>query len=68
MTLRNYPKDENASTPPWIEAGLAARETNRAAYKRAVEQQSYLLPGRPYIHLVDGGVSDNLVLLPFLNF
>lgn len=68
MTLRNYPKDENASTPPWIEAGLAARETNRAAYKRAVEQQSYLLPGRPYIHLVDGGVSDNLGLLPVFEF
>lgn len=68
MTLRNYPKDPEAQTPPWIKAGLAARETNRAVYKRAVEQQSYLLPGRPYIHLVDGGVSDNLGLLPVFEF
>jgi len=33
-----------------------------------VEQQSYLSPGRPYIHLVDGGVSDNLGLLPVIEF
>lgn len=64
MTLRNYPKDPNTPTPAWIEEDLANRDADRAAYKRAEEQQSYLLPGRPYIHLVDGGVSDNLGLLP----
>ena len=68
MTVRNYPKAPETDTPTWIRKGLENRERNRAGYRRAVEQQSYLLPGRPYIHLVDGGVSDNLGLLPVIEF
>ena len=68
MTVRNYPKAPETGTPAWIRKGLENREQNRSRYRRAVEQQSYLLPGRPYIHLVDGGVSDNLGLLPVIEF
>lgn len=68
ITLCNYPKDPATQTPAWIEEGLASRDTNYTAYKMAVEQQSYVLPGRPYIHLIDGGVSDNLGLMPVIEF
>lgn len=66
MTLRNYPKNPATHTPASVKEGLQSREEDRSGYKKAVEQQSYLLPGRPYIHLVDGGVSDNLGLLPVI--
>lgn len=68
MTLRNYPKDTAEHTPAWIVQGLKDRDDNYTAYKMAVEQQSYILPGRPYIHLIDGGVSDNLGLMPVIEF
>ncbi|MCX5772042.1 MAG: patatin-like phospholipase family protein, partial [Candidatus Hydrogenedentes bacterium] len=68
MTLRNYPKDAATHTPAWIREGLDSRNADYSAYKTAVEQQSYILPGRPYIHLVDGGVSDNLGLMPVIEF
>jgi predicted acylesterase/phospholipase RssA len=68
MTLRNFPKDPATHTPAWLKEGLESRETDRPAYKKAVEEQSYILPGRPYIHLIDGGVSDNLGLLPVIEF
>jgi predicted acylesterase/phospholipase RssA len=68
MTLRNYPKDQPTRTPDSIKEGLEIRNTDYPAYKTAVEQESYLLPGRPYIHLVDGGVSDNLGLMPVIEF
>lgn len=68
MTLRNYPKDPATNIPAWIEKGLESRDANYTAYKMAVEQESYILPGRPYIHLIDGGVSDNLGLMPVIEF
>lgn len=68
MTLRNYPKDPATHTPAWIREGLESRDTDYSAYKTAVEQESYILPGRPYIHLIDGGVSDNLGLMPVIEF
>ena len=68
MTLHNYPRDKEAPMPTWIKEGLASRDTDYAAYKKAVEQETYILPGRPYIHLVDGGVSDNLGLMPVIEF
>ena len=68
MTLHNYPKEPKAPMPDWIKEGLENRSTDYTAYKKAVEQESYLLPGRPYIHLVDGGVSDNLGLMPVIEY
>ena len=68
MTLRNYPKDPATHTLPPTKETLASRNADYFAYKTAVEQESYELPGRPYIHLVDGGVSDNLGLMPVIEF
>jgi predicted acylesterase/phospholipase RssA len=68
MTLHNYPRDPATRTPAWIKEGLESRDADYSAYKTAVEQQSYILPGRPYVHLVDGGVSDNLGLMPVIEF
>ena len=68
MTLHNYPRETATPMPAWIQKGLESRNTDYAAYKNAVEQGSYVLPGRPYIHLVDGGVSDNLGLMPVIEF
>jgi predicted acylesterase/phospholipase RssA len=68
MTLVNYPKDPVVNTPKAIKEGIKSRNTDYSAYKTAIEQESYLLPGRPYIHLVDGGVSVNLGLMPVIEY
>lgn len=68
MTLRNYPRDPATHMPAWIKEGLESRDTDYSAYKTAVEQESYISAGRPYIHLADGGVSDNLGLMPVIEF
>ncbi len=67
MTLRNYPKDESYTAPDWVTRSVDPRE-NRFRASLVQGYQSYLQPGKPYVHLVDGGVSDNLGILPIIEF
>lgn len=66
ITLRNYAGTCGYVPPPWFEQSLASRETNPRAYRAATMQQQFLdAKKKKYIHLVDGGISDNLgVRLP----
>ena len=41
---------------------LEDRELNPRRYAVAAERLAYLAPNRPYVHLMDGGVSDNIGL------
>ena len=68
MTLRNYPKGPDFHAPEWIAEELRRHDPSRIRYSLGRDYQSYLLPGSPYIHLVDGGVSDNLGILPIIQF
>jgi predicted acylesterase/phospholipase RssA len=66
VTLRNYPKGENYVAPAWIGEELMGDEIHRLRHRQALEAESYIETGRPYIYLSDGGISDNLGVLPVL--
>lgn len=62
ITLRNYAGQGGESPPEWITAAplatMSARRRNRAR-----EAESYLNAAQhPYLHLLDGGLTDNLGL------
>jgi NTE family protein len=64
VTLTNYGGSCNYEYPPWVKELLAIEPHNRPAgrvlerYKQMAEFNDGA--NRPYIHLVDGGVSDNI--------
>lgn len=63
LTLRNYPAGADYKAPTWLTLALADRDVNSRRWERALTCASYLdKTNRPYIHLVDGGVADNLGL------
>lgn len=70
VTLKNYagePCPTTIPTPRWIKEGLDDKNINLPRLKRArLAQSMRKLPGADrspdYIHLLDGGVSDNLGL------
>lgn len=64
ITINNYGGTCNFSPPPWVKLFTASATRPRPA-SRAIHELTELEPysdsaHRPYIHLVDGGVSDNL--------
>ncbi|OQC05706.1 MAG: Patatin-like phospholipase [Candidatus Hydrogenedentes bacterium ADurb.Bin101] len=60
-TLINHPKPETFIPPEWV-----TLEQSRPASIIPDDPTYYLDKGHPYIHVVDGGVSDNLGLLPII--
>ena len=63
ITLSNRAGSCNYPTPGWIRAGLAEKRSNPRRYRLATTWIRYLLqPEHPYIHLLDGGLADNLGL------
>ena len=67
LTFQNYAGACNYSQPPWVEfaledhdsrlnPGRTARAENRLSYTRTVPKR------RDYVHLIDGGVADNIGL------
>lgn len=67
ITLKNFSGGCDCELPEWIKA---ARERDRGRLsRRAVVLQSYQdVTHRPFVHLVDGGVSDNLGVQPFIDY
>jgi NTE family protein len=63
ITLTNRAGSCDYSTPPWLQQGLRERGSNNRRYRMANYLNAYLeQQDHPYIHLVDGGLSDNLGL------
>jgi NTE family protein len=64
VTLNNYGGTCGYELPPWIKPFVDAAEPPRPAARatRHVKEEAEFADGvnRPYIHVVDGGVSDNL--------
>jgi predicted acylesterase/phospholipase RssA len=70
VTLKNYPKPlpPDFNTPQWIEEDLQLRSTNPRRFRKAHQAASYIDHcRRKYIHLIDGGVGDNLGVHSALN-
>ena len=64
ITINNYGGTCNLEVPPWVKVFTQSGDPPRPA-ARAIRELQDVLPyadgaHRPYIHLVDGGVSDNL--------
>lgn len=66
ITLRNYPKGSDYVVPAWVQEELENASDFRLRHRQALEAETYIKPGRSFIHLCDGGVSDNLGLLPVI--
>jgi NTE family protein len=67
ITLRNYAGTCNFKIPDWIEESLGQRKTDRRRYQAALSFSDFMnTDTRPYIHLVDGGIADNLGLRFFI--
>jgi NTE family protein len=63
ITLTNRAGGCDYRTPPWLQQGLRERGSNDRRYRMASYLNAYLeQQAHPYIHLVDGGLSDNLGL------
>ena len=64
MTIDNYSGNcTDYHEPPWFETAAKDLETNPARFNRYRIASSYLdAEKRKYVHLLDGGVSDNLGL------
>ena len=61
ITLKNYAGQCGYQLPAWV--NQAVNSPDRARRQRAKELLSYLdIDKRPYIHLLDGGLSDNMAL------
>jgi predicted acylesterase/phospholipase RssA len=63
VSLKNYERGDENQFPPWAREVLKEADPDDISYVKAKGMASYVYPGRPNIHLVDGGVSDNLGLL-----
>lgn len=67
LTLRNYAGSCGYHEPEWVQTALDDRAASARRYYQANEQRSYLDSARrPYVHLLDGGISDNTGLRALL--
>lgn len=67
IVIRNFEHRPGFEAPGWIAAGLEGGDGNYRRRQKALQADSYTKPAtRPYIHLLDGGVVDNLGLEPVL--
>ncbi len=63
ITLRNYANTCDYKPKPWMNEALEKRDTTSRIFHVASHAKTYLNPKtKPYIHLVDGGVADNVAL------
>lgn len=72
LTFKNYPKSDACGyeMPEWAKKALSEpAENNLEFYNWAKTLASYMdASKRPYVHAIDGGVSDNLGLTPLLYY
>jgi NTE family protein len=61
IVLKNYAGECSYKQPDWMTGALAKPDPTNRVYYKALMTKTYLDPKtKPYIHLIDGGVSDNL--------
>lgn len=63
ITVRNFAGQCDYPEPPWVAAALQERLLSSRRFNQAADLRSYQdEKGRPFIHLLDGGLADNLGL------
>jgi NTE family protein len=66
LLLKNYEQGPDFALDPSLSRWLDSKEIGTVQYNLAQERASYLDPEKLFVHLIDGGVSDNLGLFPIL--
>ncbi len=68
VILRNYAGTCPIRVPPWAKAAQKSADPTSRARHLVEQMEKYAdREKKPYIHLYDGGLSDNLGVRPFLN-
>ena len=68
LTVRNYAGTCDYQMPDWMQTALNEPDNTSRRYRLATQYAKYLdREEKPYIHLYDGGLSDNLGLRTYLN-
>lgn len=68
VTIRNYADTCGYSPPDWMQDALEAKDRKSRRYRLAAQYAKYFdREHKPYIHLYDGGLSDNLGVRSYLN-
>lgn len=62
LTVYDYQPEPAYKRPQWLSDAAANREANPRNYAYAQAMGSYLGSDRPYVHLMDGGLADNIGL------
>lgn len=60
ISLVNYPTARAYQAPGWYEGGLESRNEDLRRFHAAQDLQYYLDKRNEFIHLMDGGLSDNI--------
>jgi NTE family protein len=61
IILKNYAGECNQKQPSWMTGALAKPDPTSRVYYKALMTKTYLdAETKPYVHLIDGGVADNL--------
>lgn len=69
ITLTNHAGTCNYSAPSWLQKGLQEKGKHNRRYRIAQNLSTYLdRDAHPYIHLVDGGLADNLGLRAVMDY
>jgi len=69
ITLYNYAGSCHYEAPPWMKRALEEPALSRRQFQKAVHLRSYMdAQMRPYIHLMDGGIADNLGLRAIIDW
>jgi NTE family protein len=67
ITLRNYAGTCGYQEPEWVSGALDDFAINQRRYRSALELRAYVAGDRPYLHLMDGGIADNIGLRGMLH-
>lgn len=68
VILHNYAGTCPFVFPPWAKAAIASADKTTRAYNLVQQMEKYAdSEEMPYLHLYDGGLTDNLGVRPFLN-
>jgi len=66
MTVRNYERGPDYALPAWARDALESGTPGSFTYGYAKDLERYGEEGRLFTHLSDGGIADNLGLLPVI--
>lgn len=66
LLLKNYPPQPDFVIDPWYGLEIEKDPLGNSVRRMSEAAEAYLDPEKKFVHLSDGGVSDNLGLLPII--